>query len=859
MHDMRRKIAGTGILFLMILKMIPSPAQTAAKGNDPPNIIIILTDDQGYHDVGFTGGTQIPTPNIDRIARQGVVFRHGYVSYSVCSPSRAGLLTGRYQGRFGHGRNPILAPNDSTMGLPLEEKTLADALNRAGYNSMVVGKWHLGAHEVHHPLSRGFDEFYGFLIGGHQYFPEKWILEDLSEIENQWDGYLTKLLQNHTRVEEDEYITDAFSREAANFIQRNRSGPFFLCLAYNAPHTPLQATEKYLKRFEHIEDPDRRTYAAMVSAVDDGVGDMLDKLQELGIENNTLVFFLSDNGGPEQDNSSDNGPLRAGKGTLFEGGIHIPFAAQWPGHIPRGIVYDKPVISLDIFATGIAIAGLSPDPEHPVDGTNLMPYLTGKTQGAPHDYLFWRMFDKKSYAVRHDTIKLMIPNDQSKMLFDLEDDISETTDLSGIHPDILDDLNQQREKWEEKMINPVFTGLLKWEEYFRKHHQNYNCNPPDKAYPVGVEFHENTISRKGHYGDNWCQTWASDGNIYTMMDDGNGWWGRNKKIAIEKMNMYQGSMCIQIKGDEDFTADDVKRMPGWPKNPPNSPLYAYGIVSVDGTLYVWLWKSESDSWYQRPIANRLLYSPDLGQTFYRWNGRKETEETFSETDSCTFFLYKEDPTWKIDRYAYAFNWIAFCQAGKDNSKDDYVYMYAPEQYDPTKLAMIRVNKKHILNKEKYEYFKGWDDEEPLWTKDMSERGVNLQYPKKRSDGEWMWASWFPSVVYNPGLDLYIMVSYGVTDEGKNFWDGWCRHCKYPGSLGFWYAENPWGPWKQFYYSEYFYADRKENRTYGFKLSPKWIGEDGKTMQLIWSDAGDDHSTNYKWNQMEIEILIEQHP
>ena len=467
------KCGGFPFLTWLIGIFLLAGCQEKKPKKEKPNIIIVLTDDQGYNDVGFTGGEEIPTPNIDRIAEKGVHFTHGYVSYSVCSPSRAGLLTGRYQGRFGHGRNPILAPNDSTMGLPLEEKTLATVLNKAGYNSMVIGKWHLGAHEVHHPLNRGFDEFYGFLSGGHRYFPEEWTLEDLSEIENQWDGYRTKLLQNHTRVEENEYITDAFSREAVNFVQRNQDGPFFLYLAYNAPHGPLQATEKYLKRFDHIEDKDRRTYAAMVSAVDDGVGKLLNELNELGIEQNTLVFFLSDNGGPEQHNSSDNGPLRAGKGTLFEGGIHVPFAVQWPGHIPAGKVYEKPVISLDIFATSVALADVKTDPSRPIDGVNLMPYLTGKEKGRPHEYLFWRMFDKQSYAVRRDSMKLMMPKSKENLIFDLENDLGESNDISAKSPEVLQEFNKQRSNWEEKLMDPVFMGLMQREEYFRKTNDDY--------------------------------------------------------------------------------------------------------------------------------------------------------------------------------------------------------------------------------------------------------------------------------------------------------------------------------------------------------------------------------------------------
>lgn len=368
-----------------------------------------------------------------------------------------------------------------------------------------------------------------------------------------------------------------------------------------------------------------------------------------------------------------------------------------------------------------------------------------------------------------------------------------------------------------------------------------------KSLPGGVEFHFDTIERKGVYGDNWCQTWSSDDNIYTFMDDGSGWKSVRHEIFRE------GSLCLQIQGGPDFTDDQVSEMSGWPKSDVRSPLYAYGTISVEGVLYVWVWKSDDFRGYSRPVANRLLYSPDLGRTFFRWNGEIETTDTFGEFRPESFFFYKEDPRMRSGKETYAFNWIAFCQSGRDNAlaKDDFVYMYAPEQHDPRDLAVIRVRKEHIRDRSEYAYFKGWNGETPEWTAKMSERGVNLRYPENRSDGEWMWASWFPDVVYNPGLDLYIMTSYGVTDPGKSFWGPWCWQCSYPASLGFWYAEHPWGPWTRFYYTEYFYADDPENRTYGFKLSPKWISEDGRTMYLIWSDARDNHETNYNWNQMKI--------
>ena len=440
---------------------------------EQPNVIIILTDDQGYADVGFNGCKDIPTPNIDRIASNGVKFTSGYVSYAVCGPSRAGLMTGRYQERFGFGRNPLFTPNDPDQGLPLSEETLASALDKAGYQTMAIGKWHLGAHESLRPLNRGFDEFFGFLTGGHQYFPELWTLKDISEVKSQFEAYKTKLLQNDTRVDEREYLTDALSREAVRFIERNAENPFFLYLAYNAPHGPLQATEKYLNRFSHIESKKRRTYAAMVSAVDDGVGALLDKLEELEIHENTMIFFLSDNGGPYKSNGSINLPLREGKGSLYEGGIRVPFAMQWPLEIPSGQVFDDPVISLDIFATVAEYTGT--EPGKALDGVNLVPYLLGEEQGAPHEHLFWRIFDSESYAVRSGDLKLVNMNVTGDELYNLVEDIGEKHELGT--DETLQELADAKNAWESMMMDPVFLGLKQNDEYNDLHPLRFETEP----------------------------------------------------------------------------------------------------------------------------------------------------------------------------------------------------------------------------------------------------------------------------------------------------------------------------------------------------------------------------------------------
>lgn len=455
------------LFILLAILCVKNMLYAQPKANSP-NIIIILTDDMGYADVGFNGCLDIPTPHIDKIAERGVVFTNGYVSYCVCGPSRAGLMTGRYQDRFGYSRNPLFTPNDPQMGLPLSEETLADVLGKANYKSLAIGKWHLGAHESLHPLKRGFNDFYGFLGGGHQYFPETFTLNDSYDARNENDSYKIKLHRNYQHVEEKEYLTDALSREAVSYIEKNKDRPFFIYLAYNAPHTPLQATEQYLSRFENIKEPKRKTYAAMVSAVDDGVGQVLSKLEALNLMENTIIVFLSDNGGPENSNGSDNGVLRGQKSDLFDGGIRVPFAMQWPAKIPGGIKYKNPVISLDIFATVIAQAQTQVKTKNPIDGVNLIPYLTGLKTEEPHDYLFWRKFDSKDFAVRKGNQKLVIKNAGEKMLFDLKNDISEENNLSAEGNQQTEILSNELKKWESETIEPKFLGLSQDAEYNEK-------------------------------------------------------------------------------------------------------------------------------------------------------------------------------------------------------------------------------------------------------------------------------------------------------------------------------------------------------------------------------------------------------
>jgi len=403
---------------------------------------VILADDLGYADLGCQGCKDIPTPNIDSIATNGVRFTNGYVSCPVCSPTRAGLMTGRYQQRFGHEFNtgpPVEAPGQA--GLPLTEKTLADWLKGESYATGIVGKWHLG-HRAHQaPQKRGFDEFFGFLGGGHSY------------VDAQRDA-ANPILRGTDPVNEREYLTDAFTREAVAFIERHEDESFFLYLAYNAVHTPMDVSTKRQERFAGITDPKRRTFATMLAALDDGVGAVLNRLRKSGLERNTLIFFLSDNGGPTRSNTSRNDPLSGYKGQVLEGGIRVPFLAQWRGAIPEGKVYEHPVIALDILPTAVSAAGGEISADARVEGVNLLPYLKGESRKPPHDRLFWR-FGQQS-AVRMGNWKLAKVADEPAQLFDLAADIAEKSNLADKHPDRVKQLEDAYREWNADNIDPLW-------------------------------------------------------------------------------------------------------------------------------------------------------------------------------------------------------------------------------------------------------------------------------------------------------------------------------------------------------------------------------------------------------------------
>jgi arylsulfatase A-like enzyme len=431
----------------------------AASERRAPNLIVIMTDDLGYADVGFNGGREIPTPQIDRIAAGGVVFSNAYVTFTVCSPSRAGFITGRYPQRFGYERNLAWRPHDPAAGIAVDETLLAAALRPAGYTSAVIGKWHLGAHENFHPLNRGFDEFFGHLGGGLRYFPEDLDIRDYREALNEPEGYRTWIVRNREPVRTTRYLTDEFSHEAVDFVRRQKDKPFFLFLSYNAPHAPLQAKKEDYAQFSHIKDEKRRIYAAMVAAVDRGVGELLDVLDGLKIADDTLIFFLSDNGG-SGDNASSNRPLRGVKSNPWEGGFRVPFAARWPGVFPAGVTYAEPVSSLDIFATIAAANQLAAHPERPLDGVNLVPYVRGEQSGPPHAHIYLRMSGSGGYAMRKGDFKIVKSGkDKTPLLFNLRTDIAEAREISKDHPTLMEELLADYEAWNAQLIEPTIPGL----------------------------------------------------------------------------------------------------------------------------------------------------------------------------------------------------------------------------------------------------------------------------------------------------------------------------------------------------------------------------------------------------------------
>lgn len=418
----------------------------SGKQGEKPNILLIVSDDQGYADAGFNGRSEIPTPNLDALARAGVTCTNGYVSGSVSSPSRAGLLTGRYQQRIGYYSNIAFAPEDETEGLPVTEKILPQFMKEAGYVTGWIGKWHLGMTPQQHPSRRGFDETFGFQHGGHNFI--NWTPDDRP--------YTLPIKRNGIPEEIKEHLTIAFGKEAVSFINRNNGKPWFLYLAFNAPHTPHQPLPEAEAKFSGVDDATRRKYSAQLSMMDDQIGEVIRALENSGQSKNTLIFFFSDNGGPLQ-NGAVNAPLRGSKGSFYEGGFRVPFIVSWPARLDPGKKYDYPVSSLDVFATSLSLAGLKMPTEKKYDGVDIIPYLSGKKTGRPHQTLYWKS-ENNVFSIRDGDWKMIrFPEDKIE-IYDLSADISESNNLYRDKPEIADLLIKLLDTWNSELLPP---GYLK--------------------------------------------------------------------------------------------------------------------------------------------------------------------------------------------------------------------------------------------------------------------------------------------------------------------------------------------------------------------------------------------------------------
>lgn len=431
-----------------------SALAVAAAPIPKPNILILFADDLGYGDVGFNGCTDIPTPNIDSLAENGIVLENGYSTCAVCGPSRAGLLSGRYQNRLGFEDNPgpFRQSEDTQLGFPVEQKTMADRMRALGYTTGMIGKQHDGIGPEYNPVNRGFDEFYGFNNGATDYFKPSKLVRGLEPVQMEQD-----------------YITDAFGDEAADFIRRHKDSPFLLYMAFNAPHGPMHAKPEHLEKFSRIKDETRRTYAGMVYSMDENIGKILSELRRHGLEENTLIFFLSDNGGPHNI-AADNGELRGQKGEFYDGGLHVPFVVQWKGKLDAG-TYKEPVISLDILPTAVAAARGTADASWQLDGVNLLPYLAGNMKQAPHDQLYWRFLFQN--AIRTPEWKLLKVKEKEGgkvrdwQLFRISEDPGEKHDVISQYPEVAEKLLKKYQAWSDGLPapqwgwQPAFCGKIR--------------------------------------------------------------------------------------------------------------------------------------------------------------------------------------------------------------------------------------------------------------------------------------------------------------------------------------------------------------------------------------------------------------
>jgi len=468
-------------------------------GDRLPNILFIVVDDLGKYEISAYGSETMHTPNIDQLCREGVRFTDCYVNAPICAPSRAGLMTGRYPVRYGFETQPMeVYPNNLAayyagkylvntgdfvmdvkpkfppewemvkQGIPPSELTLGEVLKMRGYATGCIGKWHLGIDEELLPNSRGFDYQYGF-YGAFSLYSESRnspnmvnYVQDAFSSKHQWKvgrKETSTIRRNDKQIREDRYLTFAIRDEAVEFMARHRDNPFFLYLAFNAPHVPFQAPRVYYEMHGDTEDENKRVYYSMIHALDDAIGDLMEKLKLLGLEDHTLIYLISDNGGASYTGATDNGPYKGGKITMFEGGVNVPFVMKWKGHLPEGSVYEHPVSSMDIFMTSAEVAECPLPPDRVFDGVNLIPYLNQELQGEPHEVFYWKA--DHIHAMRRDGWKYMLSTrDKWIELYNIAEDKYEKINLYLVNPEILEAMQEGYQEWLKGTVPPLWPRVM---------------------------------------------------------------------------------------------------------------------------------------------------------------------------------------------------------------------------------------------------------------------------------------------------------------------------------------------------------------------------------------------------------------
>ena len=428
---------------------------------EKPNVLVIMADDLGYHDLGFQGSEHIKTPHLDRLASMSTRFTDGHTAASVCSPSRAGFITGRYQQRFGHEANVPPRPH----GMDVNERTMGQAFQELGYRTAIMGKWHLGDEEIHYPTNRGFDEFYGLREGSRSFW--------YNDKKHDKPGNMHAVEHNGKQVKFEGHFSDALGQKTIEFINETKEQPFFIFLSFTAPHTPLQSKPEDMEALGTKDG-----YAGLIYGMDRNIGDVLAALERNGKMDNTIIWFLSDNGGTV--NKASNAPLGGKKGTKFEGGHRVPFLLYWKNRIPAGQDYNNMISSMDIFPTSIKAVGGSLKQERPLDGVDLMPYITGKQKGVPHQQLYWRKLE--CAALRDGDWKFLRIAGLDLALYNVKDDIGEQKNLAKQMPERVRRMEKMLVAWEQDKIEPEWVEGKVWTKVRYEYHKAWfeTGKPPSK-------------------------------------------------------------------------------------------------------------------------------------------------------------------------------------------------------------------------------------------------------------------------------------------------------------------------------------------------------------------------------------------